>query len=116
VAVAQSGAAAVPATPAPPPTRYASEHMKIFALSDGKLEVFGFAPKSSVGILGGRFYPITSLLGSDPGLVRRFDGDDGWHIEVYFIDTNILGQSIYQVNLYDPAGVLQDDGYHFVGG
>jgi len=117
LAAAQSGSVTSPATPAPPPSRYASERMKVFALSSGMLEVFGFAPNSSDGILGGKFFPQTALLSTDPNAQpTRFDGENGWYIEVYFLHTNIFGQSTFQVNLFNPAGVLQDDGYRFTGG
>ena len=117
LSAAQSGTASSASTPQPPPQNYASEHMKVFSLSSGLVEVFGFAPNSSNGILAGRFFADASLLRTDPpGQGRRFEGDLGWHIEVYEINTDLFGRSTFQVNLYDAAGVLRDDGYRFRAG
>lgn len=112
VSAAQSGAAASVSTPPPPPQNYATEHMKVFTLSNGLVEVYGFAPNSSAGILAGRFNPATDLIPDEViGWNRIFTGDHGWSIRVYLINRNLFGETTFQVNLIDPAGVLRDDGY-----
>lgn len=104
----------VSSTPPPPPTSYAGERMKIFNIN-GFFEVFGFYPKSSVGVFGGRVSPTLSQLLTIPQ-GNRFDGEQGWFIVVYYVGTNAKGKEVYQINLYNNVGVLQDDRFWFEKG
>jgi len=89
---------------------YASDKMKVLSGDSerGFLRVFGFAPGSSAGIFAGQFHPDKTPLTTNPTGIR-FNGDHGWYIIVYSLALNVDGKNIYQVNLHDPGGTLQDD-------
>ncbi len=92
---------------------YANDRIKIYEIPPNVLEVFGFAPNSTRGIRAAQFHKDASYITTDPKGTRLSVDENGWYVIIYYLGLNEVNRQVFQINLYNAAGVLQDDSYRF---
>lgn len=90
---------------------YASDKMKVFAISPDTLQVYAILPNGS-GYQAAQFSVNTPTLTAKAS-GQTFSTDNQFYIRVFYRGKNAEGRHVFQINLYDAGGVLLDDRYTF---
>ena len=92
---------------------YHRNGIKTFLKTDGTFGVWGLCAESRciqlAHIAPSQLDPATF---SGTPLFKRFQlaSGKGWFVDVFYFGTNDQGTRVYQVNVFDSGGTLQDDG------
>jgi hypothetical protein len=79
-----------------------------YVMHDGNLQVWANCGENGESVLVAEFDPAT--LDPDEEPTFQADTANGCSVTVYFLGEDEEGNNIFQVNTYDSAGVLLDDG------